>query len=121
MTTVDEYLQGAPSPQKEALEHVRATVRQAIPDITLAEELITYGMPGFKYKGKYLFGYASFKDHMSVFPASEPIEIMRDRLQGYTLSKGTIQFSIDNPIADGIIKELVDIRIRSINEGEKAL
>ena len=112
MPVIDEYLAKVKEPQKSALETIRQIVKQTVPD---AEEVISYGMPGFKYKGKYLFGFAPFKDHMSVFPAANPIEQMKDKLGDFKISKGTIQFTLDNPISESIIKELVTIRLNDIN------
>ena len=50
MSVIDDYLRNVPEPQKSALEHVRLVIKEAIPD---AEDVITYAMPGFKYKKKY--------------------------------------------------------------------
>lgn len=112
MSVIDEYLEKVSEPQKAALERVRKIVKEFVPDAT---EVISYGMPGFKYKGKYLFGFAPFKDHMSIFPAANPVEIMKEKLSNFKLSKGTVQFTIENPIPESIIQELVSVRIKDIN------
>src|SRR5882672_11738724 len=100
MTVIDDYLNTISSPQKEELERIRAQVKQLAPE---AEEVITYGMPGFKYKGKYLISFSAFKDHLSLFPGAGPIEELKDPLQAYTLSKGTIQFTLDHPLSDELL------------------
>jgi len=47
-------------------------------------------MPGFKYQSKYLLAFAVTKHHLSLFPTSGPIDGLKDRLQDYDLSKGTL-------------------------------
>ncbi len=112
MLTIDEYLSKVEIAQKTELEKVRNTVKRAIPD---AQEVITYGMPGFKYKGKYLIAFAPFRNHLSIFPGSEAVEAFKNKLSGYRTFKGTIQFTVDNPIPEDIIKEIVLYRIKEIN------
>jgi uncharacterized protein YdhG (YjbR/CyaY superfamily) len=74
MSVVDEYLDDLTPGNREELEYIRRLVNQTVPD---AEEVITYGMPGFKYKGKYLIAYGAFKDHCSLFPGAEPAETVQ--------------------------------------------
>ncbi len=111
MSVIDDYLKDYSQPEREALERVRTIVKEAAPE---AEEVITYGMPGFKYKKKYLIAFAPFKDHLSIFPGANPTEMMKGKLDGFTLSKGTIQFTLDKPIPKEIIKQLLQIRIKDI-------
>jgi uncharacterized protein YdhG (YjbR/CyaY superfamily) len=111
VTTVDDYLAGLAPPQRKALERVRNTVRQAVPE---AEEGIHYGVPGFKLRGTYLIGYAAAKKHLSVFPTSKPIEVLQDRLGDFSTSKGTVRFTPDNPIPDELLRELVAVRVQSL-------
>lgn len=113
MTVIDDYLKKVTPQQKDALERVRTIVRQIVPD---AEEVISYGMPVLKHKGKYVIGFAAFKDHMSVFPGPEAIEAVKDKLAGYKLSKGTIQFTSENPIPESIMKEMILNRLNNISQ-----
>lgn len=66
-------------------------------------------MPGFKYRGKYLVSFAAFKDHLSLFPGAEPIEALKDKLTDYETSRGTIQFTLDHPLSDDLLKEILHI------------
>ncbi|MGE5327759.1 MAG: iron chaperone [Thiobacillus sp.] len=113
MTVFDDRLSELESSQRVALERIRKIVYEIVPDV---EEVITYGMPGFKYKGKYLIAFAAFKDHLSLFPTSKPIEDFKDRLSEYKLSKGTIQFTVDKPIPDDLVRQIVLSRLESINK-----
>ncbi len=113
MSPVDEYLNTLSAPERKSLERVRRVVRETLPE---AQEVISYGMPGFKYEGKYLAGYCAFKSHLSFFPASNPIKVLGAKLSGFKLSKGTVQFSLEHPIPEELIVEMVQVRARDITQ-----
>lgn len=112
MLTIAEYLDTLSQPQRDAFEHLRTIVKQMTPD---AEESISYGMPTFKYKGKPLIYFGAFKNHMSLFPTPGPTENLKEKLRNYKVSKGTIQFTIDNPLSDSLIKEIILSRLSELN------
>src|SRR5436190_4845814 len=66
-TTVDEYLAAQPGPARKELARVRAAIRRAAPG---AEELISYGIAGYKLRGRVLVYFAGWKDHVSLYPAA---------------------------------------------------
>ena len=111
MSVINDYLKKVAEPQKSVLKHISEIIAQTAPNAT---EAISYGMPGYKYKDKYLITFAAFKDHLSLFPGAHAIEALQDKLTGYKLSKGTLQFSVDKPLPDSLIKEIVTIRLNDI-------
>jgi uncharacterized protein YdhG (YjbR/CyaY superfamily) len=111
MSVVDTYLSELPAPQRAELERIRRIVRKYYPD---AREAISYGMPAFKYHGKYLVAYWAFKDHMSLFPTGGPVEVFKNKLADYTTSKGTIQFTLKKPLPEPLIAEILQERVRTI-------
>ena len=113
MTVIDDLLATTSAPQREVLERIRHLIHAAVPG---AEEVMTYGMPGFKYRGRYLVAFAAFKDHMSVFPTSAPIEVFKDRLADFKTSKGTIQFTAQHPIPEALVTDIVKYQVSAINE-----
>ena len=74
-----------------------------------ATETISYGIPAFKTK-KVLIWFAAFAKHCSLFPTAAVIDEFKDELQGFSTSKGTIQFSLDKPLPLKLIKRLVKAR-----------
>jgi len=112
MTVIDDYIDALAPPQKEELGRIRRIINATVPE---AEEGICYGMPEFKYKGKYLIGFSVFRDHMSLFPTPKPIEAMRSKLNNFKLSKGTIQFNLGNVISESLIRNLLIYRIDEID------
>ena len=109
---MDDYLDGLPREQREALARVRAIVDRVAPD---AEEGESYGMPAFLYAGRPLLGFRAAKKHLSVFPFSPAaIEAVEGRLEGFDLSKGTIRFSPDRPVPEDVLADLVRERKQEI-------
>ena len=113
MDEIDTYIQNTTPSQKQEMERIRKLVRELVPDTT---EAMSYGMPAFRYKDKYLVGYAAYKDHMSLFPTPGPIAQLKDKLSGYELAKGTIQFTSEQPLTDAIIGELIEVRQQEIDQ-----
>jgi uncharacterized protein YdhG (YjbR/CyaY superfamily) len=112
--TVDEYLSDIPEPAQSTLRHVRAVVQSIVPAETV--EVISYGIPMFKFRGM-LLGYAAFKKHCSLFPTgSGVLDRFEKELKGYRTSKGTIQFPSDRPLPDGLVKKIVKARVKENKE-----
>jgi uncharacterized protein YdhG (YjbR/CyaY superfamily) len=112
--TVDEYLAAVPEPARGTLEHIRKVIRSLVPAETT--EVISYGIPMFKYNGM-LVGYAAFKKHCSLFPTgSGVLDQFEKELTGYRTSKGTIQFPPDKPLPDALLKKIVKARIKENEE-----
>jgi uncharacterized protein YdhG (YjbR/CyaY superfamily) len=104
MSVIDDYLVAIPKSQREVLERIRSTVKKLVPEAT---DTIGYGMPVMKLNGKYLIGFSSFKDHMSIFPRANPVASTKTKLKAYKTSKGTIQFTTDNPLPDELLQEII--------------
>ena len=113
MSAIDEYLKNVSTPQKAALERVRKVVKQIVPD---AEEVISYGMPAFKVNKQYLIYFAAFKNHMSIFPTADPMIAAIGELSKFRTSKGTLQFTEDNPIPEPLIKEIITHRLKALQK-----
>ncbi len=111
---VNAILAAAPKGHRAALQRIREVVRATVPD---AIEAISYGLPAFKYKGKPLAGYASYKDHCSYFPMSgKVITKLKKGLTAFRASKGAIHFQPDHPITIPVLKKLLQARLQEIDE-----
>ena len=110
---VDAYLADAPPEPRAALQALRETIAAAVPDAT---EGISYGIPGFRYKGKGLAWYASFKAHCSFFPGGTAQDYA-DELASFKLAKGTVQFAPDRPIPPDLVTRIVRDRVAVIDAG----
>lgn len=82
-----------------------------------AEEGMSYGMPALKLGGKPLLGVVMAAKHLSVFPFSPAvIHAVAGRLEGYSLSKGTIRFTASHPLPDDVLADIVRLRRAEILE-----
>ena len=111
--TVDQYLDGAPEPQRSTLRQIRTSLREILPD---AAEELSYGVPAFKVEGAAVAGYAFFKNHCSYFPHSGSVlPQLADELGSYEWSKGTLRFPIDEPLPMPLLARLVEARLKELN------
>lgn len=111
MATITEYIAKLDKSEQAQFERLRTIVKGAVPEF---EETISWGMPTFKYKKKFLIHFAAFKDHMSLFPGA--LGAIEEKLKDYKTSKGTIQFTAEHPVPEAIIKELLHRRMKDIDE-----
>jgi len=114
--TIDEYLAGVPEPARTTLNKMRSVILSAAPKGT--EEIISYKIPAFKYKG-VLVWFAAFADHCSFFPTAAVIDAFRSELKAYTLSKGTIQFPQNKPLPATLVKKMVKMRVAQVEETKR--
>lgn len=109
--TIDAYLASVPEPARSTLQETRASIRAALPPT--ATETISYQIPAFRHR-EIVIWFAAFADHCSLFPTARVIELFKDQLKPYTLSKGTIQFPTDKPLSASLIKKMVKARLAQI-------
>ena len=111
-TTIDEYIADFPSNVRPHLEKVRATIRKAAPK---AEEAIKYQIPTFVLNGN-LIHFAGWNSHIGLYPGSKPIEMFKDELAKYEISKGTVRFPLDKPIPYGLIGKITKYCVKRNSE-----
>jgi uncharacterized protein YdhG (YjbR/CyaY superfamily) len=114
--TIDEYLAYQPEKVMEVLENLRQIIRETAPE---AEEVISYGIPAYKYHGMLVY-FAAYKKHCSLFAGNGALtEQMEEQLKAYKTSKGTIQFTVEKPIPDELVRKIVKIRMKQNEEKMK--
>jgi len=57
---VDRHLAKIGQPHRSTLQSLRKTILEIIPE---AQEVISYGFPGYKLDGKIICGFDAFKNH----------------------------------------------------------
>lgn len=111
-TSVDMYLAALEDGPRAALARLRSLIREGAPAAT---ELIAYGMPAFKQDGRFLVSYAAFKDHCSLFPASDGVRVAcGESLQPYLSGKGTIRFEPAHPLPAELVRGVVEARLAEV-------
>ena len=109
--TVEEYLARIPQPARGTLEKVHAAIRSALP--REAREVISYQIPAFR-TSEVLVWFAAFTGHCSIFPTAAVIDAFRNKLKGYSLSKGTIQFPTNQALPAALVRRLVKARVAQV-------
>lgn len=113
--TVDDYINSFPADVMSKLKQLRKTIRATAPK---AEELISYGIAGYKYHGMLIY-FAGFKNHISVYPAPRSVNAFKKELSAYKGGKGTVQFPLDKPIPFDLVKRIIFFRMKE-NEAKAA-
>jgi uncharacterized protein YdhG (YjbR/CyaY superfamily) len=104
--TVEAYIKGYPPKVQTILKKIRKAIKGTVPK---ADEVISYGIPGYKYHGMLIF-FAAWKDHISVYPAPRNNKAFKEELSGYKGGKGTVQFPLDKPVPYDLIVRIVKFR-----------
>lgn len=115
MMTVDEYLAGAPEPQRTTLVDLRALLLTILPD---ADEGMSYGIPSLLVRGVPVAGYAYATRHCSYFPHSGSVidQVEPELLDGYDWAKGTLRFPTDRAPDETLIRRLLEIKLAMLDE-----
>lgn len=106
--TIGDYLKQISPDKRAALQKLRRSIKAAVPK---AEEIISYGMPAFRYEGRVLVWFGAGANHCAFYPGAYPIAKHKDKLKTYKTSKGTIRFSPDKPLPASLVRTLVKARI----------
>lgn len=114
---IDEYIAGFPVAVQEILEKIRKTIRKAAPGV---EEKISYQIPTFTLRGRYLVYFAAYKKHIGLYPAPRGNEEFKEELSGYEGGKGTVRFPFDKPIPFDLIRRIVKFRVKEVSESAEA-
>lgn len=106
--TFEEYHAAHPAELQERMQSIRELVHKVAPE---AEEVISYQIPCFKYKG-YLIYYSAYAKHISLsHPFSEGLlKTFEKELKKYKVSKSAIQLPNDEPLPLDLIKRIVEYR-----------
>jgi uncharacterized protein YdhG (YjbR/CyaY superfamily) len=108
---IEAYLATVASDRaRTALAALRSSVLALVPD---GEEVISYGVPAIK-RGGVLVWFAAFKHHCSLF-AGTTVGDFSDRLDGFRISKGTIQFTPEHPIPEDVVRDIVLARLALVD------
>ncbi len=107
LKNIDQYIENFPKEIRRRLQQFRKIIREEAPQ---AKETISYRMPTFKLNGN-LVHFAGHNKHIGFYPAPSGIQAFAGELKGYKTSKGAIQFPLDQPLPEKLIREIVRYRV----------
>lgn len=111
--SVDKYINRLPQNTREKLVAMRNVIEEVLPS---CEETISYGIPTFKMYGSYVVYIAGFKNHVSLYPATEELPKELDELLKHKTGKGTFQFPLDKELPLSLIKKFTEFRLKKVEE-----
>lgn len=109
---LDAYLSAIKEPERGTLETLRRTILEIIPE---AEQVISYRVPAFRVSGVTVAGFAALKDHLSYLPFSGSVlGQLAEELDGYTMTKSSLHFPVDQPLPKALVKRLIEVRLAEL-------
>ncbi|ESQ74866.1 iron chaperone [Asticcacaulis sp. AC402] len=114
---VDAYLAQVRPEFAAALQNVRRLILSVAPD---AKEMISYGVPNYKWHGP-LVSFGAATKHCAFYGMSPKVlERFKDDLAGFSTSPGTIRFTPDTPIPEAVLASIIEARMAENLETEAA-
>lgn len=104
----DEYLLSYPENVRIILVKLDELIKKAAPK---AEEVISYGMPAFKFHGMLVY-FAAHKNHIGLYPMASGISAFKKELSKYKGARGSVQFPYTQPIPYILVRKIVKYRVK---------
>ncbi|MFT3712282.1 MAG: DUF1801 domain-containing protein [Archangium sp.] len=106
--SVPAYLKAQTPTARKMLSAVRALIKKAAPD---AEEVISYGIPGYKMNGRTGVFFSGWAEHFSLYPVTSGVRAtLAKEIAPYVSGKGTLKFSYDAKLPSALITKFVKVR-----------
>lgn len=112
---IDDYIQSFPTETQMLLSNFRELIFSEIPD---CEELISYGIPSYKYKSKYLVHFAGYNKHIGFYPTPVGIKEFEADFTLYKTGKGSVQFPLEKEMPWELISRIIQFRKLHIENNE---
>lgn len=109
---IDLYIDRQDPSLQPTLRMIRNIVHTTAPGVI---ESLSYGMPAYKYRGKPLIYFASFKNHIGVYPTPSAISALISDLAPYHTAKGSIQFPYTKPFPVDLLVKLIKYKVQEIS------
>lgn len=107
MSPIDRYLRRMEGEGRRRLAEVVRVIRRAAPG---AEEVISYRIPAFRYRGRILVYVAAFAAHIGFFP---PVHgALKKAAAPYAGPKGNLRFPFSRKTPLALIRRIVAARVK---------
>jgi uncharacterized protein YdhG (YjbR/CyaY superfamily) len=105
--SIDEYIADFPEATQVKLRQMRQIIHDAAPEAT---EKISYAIPTFYLNGN-LVHFGGFANHIGFYPTGKGAAAFADELSKYASGKGSVQFPLDEPIPEDLVRRIVEFRV----------
>ena len=109
--TVDDYFDALPPHARSVADSIRQTIRSVAPD---AIETMSYQIPAFKWRGKYLIYFGAWKKHIGLYPIPKGTAAFEKQVAPYVTGKGTVRLPLNDPIPHDLVRAMVTFRMSEI-------
>lgn len=109
--TVDTYLSGFSGETRARLDTMRNIVKELVPQ---AEEGFSYGLVGYKLNKKPLVYFGAFSKHIGFYATPNGHEAFKEEFSKYTQGKGSVQFPLDQPLPEDLIRKVILFRVNQL-------
>ena len=112
--SVEEYLASQDPTKERTLRSVIDLILTEFPEL---ESKIAWNVPNIHRNGKYVFGLAAYKNHLTLAPWSPRIiKDFKMRLGKLVVWKHCFQISVDWKLDKKLVKDLVRARLAEIDK-----
>ncbi len=111
ISTVDEYLNQFTGDTRSRLDTMREIIRAEAPE---AVESFSYGLVGYKLRGKPLVYFGGFAHHIGFYATPNGHTAFADDFAKYKQGKGSVQFPLDQPLPVDLIRRVVHYRKETV-------
>ncbi|MDO5493721.1 MAG: DUF1801 domain-containing protein [Nesterenkonia sp.] len=114
----DDYVAEAAEHLRPSLVRLRDQLRRALPD---AEEVVAYGMPGFRIDGVIVAGYAAFSRQCGLYVLPDSISQHAEEIAaaGLRATRTGVTFPPDRPIPDDLVERLVTASRSGLRQSDR--
>lgn len=107
-SNIDGYIAAQAATHQPLLKKLNETIRKAAP---VAEEVISYNMPAYKFHGILVY-FAAHEKHIGFYAMKSTMSVFRDRITKYQSGEATLRFALDKTIPVKLITEIVQFRAK---------
>lgn len=111
---IDDYIARFPTETQVVLQRIRAIISESAPG---AVETMSYGIPTFDLQGKHLVHFGGFAKHVGFYPTPTGTEAFKEELSHFKSGKGSVQFPLGQPLPEGLIRRMVEFRVKELRRG----
>jgi uncharacterized protein YdhG (YjbR/CyaY superfamily) len=113
-TTIDEYIQAAPTEGQAHLNRLYAILQELAPE---AQQVIKWGVPFF-IEPRFLFAFSAHKKHLNFTPNEAALTHFHEQLAGQMTTKGSLQVFYHQALPEALIRDIAVYRLRVLSESD---
>ena len=113
--TIENYIQSFTKETQILLDTLREMIFSEVPE---CEELLSYGIPSYKYQSKYLVHFAGYEKHIGFYPTPAGVKAFDTDFKKYKTGKGSVQFPLEHEIPWELIRRILQFRKSQIDNKE---